>query len=239
MLLLDIGNSRSKWARVEQGAWLQSGAHETAELDGLCLTLAALRSPGRVLVSNVAGEQAADQVRALCRDWGLVPEFVRASAQQCGVRNGYEQPERLGSDRWAALLAAWQHAHGACLVVNCGTATTVDALSAHGEFLGGLILPGMQMMRQALVRNTAQLRDDAGSLRDFPRNTADAIYSGAIAATLGAIRQQHALLADASAPCLLSGGAAVQLPDLLGIQVERIDNLVLQGLQVIGETGAC
>lgn len=239
VLLLDIGNSRSKWAWVEQGSWLRSGVYETAELDGLCRTLAALPSPGRVLVSNVAGEHAADQVRTLCQGWGLAPEFVQASSQQCGVRNGYEQPERLGSDRWAALIAAWQRTRGACLVVNCGTATTVDALSARGEFLGGLILPGVQMMRQALVRSTAQLRDEAGKLCDFPRNTADALYSGAVVATLGAIRHQHALLEEASAPCLLSGGAAIQLPDVLGIQMERIDNLVLHGLQVIGETGAC
>ncbi len=239
MLLLDIGNSRSKWAWVEHGAWQRSGAHETVDLDGLCRTLAALPAPGRVLVSNVAGELAAAKVRGLCQGWGLEPEFVQACRAQCGVINGYELPERLGSDRWAALIAAWQHCRAACLVVNCGTATTVDALSARGEFLGGLILPGMQMMREALLRGTAQLRDDAGRACDFPRNTADAIYSGAVAATQGAVWRQHALLADAAAPCLLSGGAALQLPDMLGIRVERIDNLVLQGLQVIGETRAC
>jgi type III pantothenate kinase len=143
----------------------------------------------------------------------------------------------LGSDRWAALIAAWQHVQGACLVVNCGTATTVDALSPQGEFMGGLILPGVSLMRQSLLGGAAQLDEANGRVCDFPLNTADAIHNGVLRATTGAIEHQFALLAqqDANARCLLTGGAAQQVKIYLPMPLVYIDNLVLLGLQVIGE----
>jgi type III pantothenate kinase len=121
-------------------------------------------------------------------------------------------------------------------VVNCGTATTVDALSATGEFVGGLILPGMELMRRSLLHNTAQLGLAQGELRDFPRNTADAIASGVMRASIGAIQHQYALLAAHNgARCVVSGGAASALLPHLGLAAEQVDNLVLQGMQIIGQ----
>jgi len=158
------------------------------------------------------------------------------------VSNSYEDPGRLGSDRWAALIAAWQRYGSACLVVNCGTATTVDAISDKGEFLGGLILPGITLMQQSLTHNTAQLQAQAGRVQNFPRNTEDAIHSGIVRATLGAIEHQFALLKSASAvktiACVLSGGAAEQIEMHLGMQSNRVDNLVLEGLKIIGDASA-
>lgn len=240
MLLLDVGNSRCKWALVQDGVWTHQGVAGNTEWIALQHAFAALPPPDRVLVSNVAGEAMTQRLRAICAEWACPPEFVAASAQCCGVRNGYEQPERLGSDRWVALVAAWQRVHGACLVVNCGTATTVDALSAQGEFLGGLILPGVSLMQHSLATNTAQLIAEQGALRDFPRNTADAIHSGMLRATLGAVYHQLGLL-QARYPevhCLLGGGAAEVVEEHLEFPLERMDNLVLQGLQIIGETKA-
>ena len=182
----------------------------------------------------------AQRLRAVCAVWTCSPEFVTATAAQCGVRNGYQQPERLGSDRWAALIAAWNHVQGACLVVNCGTATTVDAISSQGEFLGGLILPGVSLMQHSLATNAAQLRAEQGMLQDFPRNTADAIHSGMLCATLGAIRHQFDLLQArcGAIRCLLGGGAAGVVQPHLDLPLERVDNLVLKGLQIIGELKA-
>ncbi|MDO8988459.1 MAG: type III pantothenate kinase [Sideroxyarcus sp.] len=241
MLLLDVGNSRCKWALVQAGAWVRQGVVGNTEWLALQHALSALPAPSRILVSNVAGEAMAQRLGAVCAGWKRPLEFVTASAGQCGVRNGYEQPERLGSDRWAALIAAWDHVRGACLVVNCGTATTVDALSAQGEFLGGLILPGVSLMQQSLATNTAQLKAEQGALRDFPRNTADAIHSGMLRATLGAIRHQLGLLqtAGATVRCLLGGGAADVVLPHLDPGAERMDHLVLTGLQIIGESKAC
>lgn len=251
MLLLDAGNSRIKWALVERGAWLRhdhpegerlyplrvvrQGVAGIAEEMALQQAFAALPPPQNIFASNVAGEQVAQRLRAACSAWPYPVEFVKAKAEQCGVRNTYEQPAQLGSDRWAALIGAWHQTYAACLVVNCGTATTVDALSGGGEFLGGLILPGVDMMRRSLVEGTAQLEAAEGAWRKFPRNTADAMASGAIQATIGAIRQQYELLGIPGARCLLGGGAADQVQPHLQLPLVRVENLVLHGLQIIGQ----
>lgn len=238
MLLIDIGNSRCKWARIENGMQTRQGVAGNADWQALQQSFVELSAPSRIIVSNVGGEEMAQRLRELCARWAAPVEFVVARGEQCGVHNRYEQPERLGSDRWAALIAAWRRMRRACLVVNCGTATTVDALSASGEFLGGLILPGVTLMRHSLLHNTAQLNDASGRLQDFPCNTADAIRSGVLRATLGAIQHQYALLGDGGG-CVLSGGAAEEIQAYLGMPVERVDNLVLEGLHIIGEVSAC
>lgn len=239
MLLLDVGNSRCKWAYIENGVWLHRGALGNTEWSALQHNLAELPTPSRIIVSNVNGEAMEQRLRAICARWETPIEFVVAKDGQCGVANAYENPAQLGSDRWAALIAAWRLMRRACLVVNCGTATTVDALSDKGEFLGGLILPGITLMQQSLLHNTAQLADEKGHLQDFPRNTADAIHSGVIRATLGAIQYQYALLETIEAAgCVLSGGAAGQIQSHLGMPVQHVDHLVLDGLQIIGENNA-
>lgn len=239
MLLLDVGNSRSKWALVQEGELTHQGVAANAEWTELQRAFAVLPAPSRIVASNVAGDAMAQRLREICAGWKCTVEFVTARAEQCGVRNGYQQPERLGSDRWAALIAAWGRLHGPCLVVNCGTATTIDALSAQGEFLGGLILPGVELMQRSLATGTAQLTGEPGMLQDFPRNTADAIYSGMLRATVGAVRHQFDLLLArspyGSVHCLLGGGAAGVVEPYLDLPLERMDNLVLKGLQIIGE----
>ncbi|MDD5180463.1 MAG: type III pantothenate kinase [Gallionellaceae bacterium] len=234
-LLIDIGNSRIKWVLAEGGLWLKQGVADRTEWIALQHAFAGLPSPHKVLVSNVAGGEAAQHAYAACAAWGCPVEIISAKVGQCGVRNNYERPASLGSDRWAALIAAWHQEHAACLVVNCGTATTVDALSANGEFLGGLILPGMDMMRHSLAAGTAQLETEKGNWREFPRNTADAIFSGAVQATVGAIRQQHGLLGVPGARCLLGGGAADYVQPQLELPLVRVDNMVLHGLQIIAQ----
>lgn len=240
MLLLDIGNSRIKWAMVEAGRQSKMGSLEHSSMSSLQQVFARSPEPSRILVSNVAGEEVASRVSELCAVWARPVEFIKAKPEQCGVRNGYVQTQRLGSDRWAALIAAWHDVQGACLVVSCGTATTVDALSARGAFLGGLILPGLDMMHGSLATGTAQLERDEGALKDFPLDTADAIHSGVVRATLGAIESQFKLLCakEAGARCILSGGAVLKVMPHLSIPFDHVDNLVLRGLQIIGESEA-
>lgn len=234
MLLLDAGNTRLKWALTGNSAWLAHGNMPIAQVSELHEALASLPTPERVLVSNVAGEHTARTIEAACASWDCAVEFVTAESALCGVKNGYMRPSQLGSDRWAALLAAWDRLHSACLVVNCGTATTIDALSEEGVFLGGLILPGLTMMEQNLAAGTAGLAAAPGRMQHFPLNTADAIHSGAIQATVGAIRLQHAQLNQNDAPCVLDGGAADLIHAELGLYVIREDDLVLKGLHLIG-----
>lgn len=235
MLLIDAGNSRIKWVLVEGDVWQRQDKLENAQVGTLRKTFTGLPPPDKVLVSNVAGEHMMQQLRTACAAWLCPVEFITAKVEQCGVHNTYQHAAQLGSDRWAALIAARQQ-HLACLVVDCGTATTVDALSINGEFLGGLILPGIDMMRRSLADGSARLEENGGGWQQFPRNTADAIFSGAVQATVGAIRLQfEALAARSDARCLLSGGAADYVHLHLKLPLVRDDNLVLRGLQIIGQ----
>jgi len=239
-LLIDAGNTRIKWALVDgsedtgKEIWLRSGALPVEQASELPQQFAVLEGIRQVWVSNVAGEEIAQQIRDACGS--VQPHFVATRQAQCGVRNGYSSPSQLGSDRWAALIAAWHLVRGACLVVNSGTATTVDALSATGEFIGGLILPGVELMQRSLRDATVQLQAaQAGEYAPFPLNTADALYSGALQASCGAIERQHALLGDKGAPVVLSGGAAAVLRNRLNVPLRIVDNLVLQGLLLIAQ----
>lgn len=241
MLLIDAGNSRIKWALIEGSTWQQQGKLENGQIAKLRQLFAELPSPHKVLVSNVAGEHRGQQLRVACAAWACPIDFISAQVEQCGVRNTYQPAAQLGSDRWAALIAARHKIGTACLVVDCGTATTIDALSAEGEFLGGLILPGLDMMRHSLIAGSALQIKNEGARQEFPRNTADAIFSGAIQATVGAIKLQfegllqfETRLARGAATCLLSGGAADCLQPHLKLPLLREDNLVLLGLQIIG-----
>ncbi len=234
-LLIDAGNTRIKWALVDGGEWLRNGSLPTAIADELTRQLGDIQGVRQIWVSNVAGEAAARPIRELCLGPHGHPRFIAASAAQCGVRNGYADPAQLGSDRWAALVAAWNLVGGRCLVVNSGTATTVDALSAAGEFLGGLILPGLELMRRSLYDTAAGLAPLPGKYAAFPRNTGDAIASGAIQACCGAIERQHALLDDERALVVLGGGAAEILQPHLNLPLRVVDNPVLQGLLLIAQ----
>jgi type III pantothenate kinase len=242
VLLLDIGNSRSKWAHIENGTWAEQGVLDNAGWSSNPCIFELMSAPSRIIISNVAGEKITRLVRDVCSKWHAQIEFVVAGEEQCGVRNNYFNPLQLGADRWAALIAARQRMKRACLVVNCGTATTVDALTDDGEFIGGLILPGVTLMQQSLLHNAAQLKIEDGKLDNFPRSTADAIHSGVIRATTGAIEHQRSVLKlvcfSNTIPCVLSGGAADKIEKHLGMTVERVDNLVLEGLKIIGETSA-
>jgi len=233
-LLIDAGNTNIKLAWVNDDNWspvVSLPSNHACELGGYFSEYCG-GPVQQVWVSNVAGAEVARQISDACavRHWSL--QFIGAATRQCGVHNGYELPEQLGSDRWAALIAAWHHVGAACLVVNSGTATTIDALSDSGDFIGGLILPGIALMRSSLMDATALLEAQRGDYVAFPHNTSDALFSGAIQASCGAVERQHALL-DAATPVLLSGGAAHLLMPHLTLQVEMMDNLVLQGLLLI------
>ncbi|MBK7023219.1 MAG: type III pantothenate kinase [Sulfuritalea sp.] len=233
LLCLDAGNTRLKFGLFDGGRWLLQDALDYAAFDELPARLPA--SPTRIVACNVAGQAVRQRIEALAGKLGLPLTWLCSTAAACGVTNSYDTPEQLGADRWAALIGARALHGGACVVAVAGTATTIDALDASGRFRGGLILPGLALMRAALAGNTADLPHASGSFRSLPTNTDDAIASGALHATLGAIARMRATL-GADVACLLSGGAAAELAPHLEPPQRPIDNLVLEGLARFGQT---
>jgi len=247
-LLIDAGNTFIKWALVSGDDRLHSGIlpiEQAGELPGLFSSRCGkpktyFKDIKQIWVSNVAGEEIAQQIRNIKFVQSNQIYFIVAQKKMCGVYNDYFKPEQLGSDRWASLIAAWHQVHGKCLVVNSGTATTIDTLSGQGEFLGGLIVPGVELMQHSLLSATKQLKSgmtkqEPGEYVQHPKSTADALFSGAVQATCGAIERQYALLQDNAATVVLSGGAAVVLQKSLNLPMNVVDNLVLQGLLLIAQ----
>ena len=245
LLCLDCGNTRLKWGAWDplQRRWLAQGALALAEIGRLPREVRALLNftpPERIVGCIVASHETRAAIEAGAAALGAPLVWNDSRAAQCGVSNGYEEPGQLGADRWAALIGA-RHLHpdAPCLVVNAGTATTIDRLDADGMFRGGLILPGVDLMRTALAHHTARLPLAAGDFQELPNNTRAAIASGCLQATAGAIERMYRPLAGAAdAVCLLTGGAADSFAALLDIPLRRIENLVLEGLARIASTDA-
>lgn len=212
-LLLDVGNTRVKWALVRANArdqkstlWLADGACAHDQIDDLLHEWDSQPIPDRVFGANVVGRLAVPRIETYWQQRGVPLSWAQAQAAGCGVTNMYEQPEQLGVDRWAALVGAWNRQHGACLVVSAGTALTIDALDMHGNFQGGMILPGRRLMQASLADGTHALTAAAGQITNTPRNTFDAIASGIAAALAAPVREAYTRLA---ATCLVDVGAAI------------------------------
>lgn len=230
IVCIDSGNTRIKWGIHDGHAWLDQGSLLHAQVGQLAALLKDCPEPKRVMLANVAGTAAAIRIRGVLAAWGDRFRTVVAEKACCGVSNLYHFPERLGVDRWCALIGARRLTEQACLVVMTGTATTVDALDAEGQFLGGMILPGLDAMRRSLAAGTADLPLAEGSWAAFPRNTGDAIVTGSIEASLGAIERAFGRLPAGAKHCLISGGNAALLGAQLVIPHVIAENLPLEGL---------
>ncbi len=246
VFLIDAGNTRVKWALAGDdaplGQWLDYGAvmhADAAQLpDAWRAALAAHGPVDKVIAANVAGAAMRAALETMLIEAGVAApsavDWFASVAERAGVRNGYRTHGQLGCDRFAAAIGAHALLPGQALIVaNCGTATTIDAVTADGAFLGGMILPGLGLMATSLARNTAQLPQIAqgGKLPSgFADNTDDAILSGLLAAQAGAIERACAL--HGAQACLISGGAAHYIAPALGTDVpyRLVDNIVLTGL---------
>jgi type III pantothenate kinase len=233
-LLLDVGNTRVKAAVLEDGALRHLGsapyrARGVADaVDGL-----APQELDRAVVVVVAGPGVFSDLLAWAEGRGIRTERVSASREAAGVRCAYPQPERLGADRWAALVGARARTGEACLVVDAGSAITVDALAADGRHLGGFIIPGLALMAASLHQGTGDLAafsaasaPESGS--GFPTDTRPAIEQGALLAAAGLVRQAAERM-PSPPEILLTGGDAEALAGLIG-GASVVPALVLEGL---------
>jgi len=233
ILAIDAGNSRVKWGWHDGSRWSSLSTVSLIEFAAANHDVnpfaATHENPERIVISNVAGDGAHQLLINWTSIFDAEPLWLKGEAERCGVRSRYDRPEQLGPDRWAALVAARALHQGPCLVVNAGTATTADVLSAGGEFLGGLILPGVDLMRFVLHEHTGRLPLQEGQFVQTPRNTVDAIETGCRHAQAGAVERMFRV-AGAGAQCLVSGGAGMALIGQLGVPSRYVENLVLEGL---------
>lgn len=233
ILEIDMGNSRIKWrCRNESGSLARgvvSGGYQqlAAEWAGL-----PIRS---VWVASVLGEAHNEAFRQWCRShFQVEAQFARSQARCAGVTNSYANPGRLGVDRWLAMLAAFADIGGPCVVVQAGSALTVDLLNDSGEHLGGYIGPGLSMMRRALTNETALVHPDLCVLERLsaaPGTDTDGAVKGALAAmALGLVATAQAQLgAGPQSGLLITGGDGPSLAASLP-NARLMPELVLDGL---------
>lgn len=238
ILEIDLGNTRAKWRlmdgrqAVARGVFVQGNSLEK---------MLPCENIDRIKVVSVASHSILQALRAQLSLLGVELEMALSAKTTAGVSNGYAQPERLGVDRWSAVVAAYQQRRSAVLVVDAGSALTVDAVDASGVHLGGYITPGLGLMRNSLLQNTGGVRFERNSYDlgvSFACNTDDAVSAGLLASSVGAV-----LVALAEAEKILVSGFDVVmtggdagliepfLPEMTSGSITVVPELVLDGLQ--------
>lgn len=237
-ILLDVGNTRLKIGTVlnEAVSTLAGIAHEHQWPE----TLEKIAWPSgidAIDIASVAGSHSEDRLAdALIKKFGVTPVFHRSKRQQGAVVNAYHEFERLGVDRWLAVLAAYQRFKSPLCVVDCGTSLTIDLVSGEGRHLGGYILPGLLLARSALLKGTQKIllpaERQAGSLT-WGQSSAEAVDHGIFLFMVASIEKAVALFKQQQATIplvVLTGGDAGFIKPLLVMDAELIDALVLEGI---------
>lgn len=246
-LVVDIGNSRMKSAIDDGGeltpfetfAWRESFLDSV--LQRVWLEALGDRRPTAIHVSNVAGDGLLPNLDAwCCHHWQMRPVPMQSVSAFDGLRNGYSDPSTFGVDRWAAMIGARATHTGALCVVDSGTATTVDVVSADGRHMGGAILPGIYTMRRSLGRYTAALFAADGDILPFSDNTASGIAGGTGFASVGGIDRlvKEATTVVGSLTTVVTGGEASILESLMESAVVLDPLLVLRGVSVVARSVA-
>jgi len=248
-LVVDIGNNRVKWARVTGGQLSSTGsAMHVADPESAMQRFSGSfkNSVTRVVATNVAGAK----MKLLFDDtveqhWGLRPEIIDTVRVQLGVTCGYESPERLGADRWVAMLAARHLYNGAICVIDAGTAVTLDSIDSRGQHLGGLILAGPRVAANALSLQTSEIGATRASgeipkgLAILAHSTDEAVAHGAMLSVAAAVdRVLQTICEHLGGPveAILTGGDAPTLAPWLRSSVHYRQHLVLEGLALIAES---
>jgi type III pantothenate kinase len=238
-LLVDIGNTRIKWA-VENKSVLETlGAfryRQAGLTDLLDEYWRSLPLPERVLVSNVAGDDIRDILSEwVINNWKLNIRVATVERFACGVTNAYHDVNQLGVDRWLAVIAAWDRFKTSACVIDCGTAITIDGITFEGSHMGGLIIPGLAMMQETLIKNTLGIDVDIDSQTklEFGRDTQSGVSNGcsfaAVALIDRVVKSMYAKTGD-SLKCVITGGAAQFIIPLLETEFIIDTELVLHGL---------
>lgn len=244
-LLVDIGNTNIKWS-IYSGTCLTqvfSIKHARQFTDVLQREWSGLSTPESILIANVTGKAVERQINDFAKDqWLLQPHYVQSTKSAYGVFNAYAEPERLGVDRWLALVASHHQNRGLQLIVDSGTATTFDVIDAFGKHHGGLILPGLDLMRDSLLRDTSIPKVDAIKTDQLLAvDTVEAIAAAAVQSTIGLIERLLKTLSGQFGErpgLMMTGGNASQLQSSYDAKLILEPDLVLKGLAVVADQGS-
>jgi type III pantothenate kinase len=250
MMLLDIGNTAVKWAIRDQGEFAERGrfVYRDGDFAGRAgTTWGELPEQQAAVAANVAGADMKAAVTGWAEEnWHVTPEYIRVTAQAAGVTNAYSEPEALGVDRWAAMIAAYHHYGGPVCIVDCGTAITVDVVDATGQHQGGLIAPGASVLKQSLLEGTADIRmtpaDDSQHLTLLASGTQAAVNSGAYymcSAMIDRVIADIVARFGENTVLVMTGGDAGNLLSLSGWQLQSDPDLVLRGVAILAGETAC
>lgn len=237
MLEFDLGNTRMKWRLLDAaGRRITGGAEST---HAFAYPWRAARCQGSALcarISSVASRAANERLRAQLAEDGVESIRFAVAESACGpVRAGYREPQKMGVDRWLAVVAAWHRCQRPVLVVDAGSALTVDLVDARAGHLGGWIVPGLELMRGSLLSGTAGIRLPAlsatGEVRSG-RDTGEAVGFGTVAMMQDFVALRFAAFAaeHQDAVLVLTGGDAGLFAELAVEPVVLVPELVMDGL---------
>jgi type III pantothenate kinase len=238
-LLVDIGNSRLKWAQAQGQELKFFGSCDYRDPSVWAGFFKAIQRPDSVYLASVVTEEINREFqKQVLEQWGLVVTTLQSESRCCGVHSAYHEANTMGVDRWAALIAAHHQFHSATIVVDCGSAMTVDALDAGGGHRGGYILPGIQMQHRALSHGTAgiELTETDHHVKGWGTDTASCIRRGVIEAMAALVERSAKQLSEelqAKVDVVITGGDASQLIPILPVPSVYREHLVLEGIAIM------
>lgn len=245
-LLVDIGNSRIKWTTLDSGRFTESHSFDrkkTGIKTAFTNEWKELTDIDSVFVSNVGGDKIAEHLTDWSeKKWQITPKFISSEQKRFGVTNAYQQADKLGVDRWLALIAARQHARQATCIIDCGTAITIDVVTKYGAHQGGMILPGITLMRHALTSNTSNLTDviEEKEFKTLAVNTQSAVQCGTlymVTASLERIVDDLNEQFNNRIRFIITGGDAELVMPLLPSFIAHYPDIVLKGLGYYARQG--
>ncbi len=249
-LLVDIGNTRIKWAFVNDNGLLPSEAMNHADWLTLLENSNWLikQQVSEVIIASVANDSLIKKITAYAKqNWQCHSRRLSTEAAWQQLKNGYTSVEQMGVDRWLAMIAAWalkkeankKKTDGACLVIDCGTAITVDAIDENGQHLGGHIVPGLDLLRQTLIKQTAAVRPESKTDNNlktsYANDTTGAVNHGSLSMVVDYLQNswQRFQQQYPTATLFISGGNGALISELLGEEEAYTKELVLQGMSLV------
>ncbi|NOR71784.1 MAG: type III pantothenate kinase [Methylomarinum sp.] len=239
-LLLDIGNTRIKWC-VEKNGEISARGNVSYKLMDFSQEIqqcwSKLDTPQLLAISSVSAKEIRQQLVTIAKqNWPDINVFIaKSSVQACSVTSAYQDAEKLGVDRWLSLIALRHYYPEINCIVDCGTAITLDCLDETGQHLGGLISPGVQLMKKSLYQGT----EDLGFINKpyslgLADSTDSAIYTGTIYAAAGLIEKAVRDLCQSKA-LVLTGGDAELIANILKLEVIVEPDFVFKGLSLLAK----